>query len=168
MFYDVAVVPGAAVKKGGKPGLVLLGRIDKAVELFHAGKVRNILVSGGVVRHPPSEAEVMRDIALEKGVPAARIFLDTESSSTMENARKCAEIIDKNSWKSVVLVTDRFQAFRARFLFRIFGIKVSTCFSETFRHAENRRPLVRLYLRECAAVAWNVFKLAVMFLARKL
>jgi uncharacterized SAM-binding protein YcdF (DUF218 family) len=165
---EVAVVPGAAVKKGGVPGLALSGRIDRAVALFHAGEVQNILVSGGVGKHPPSEAEVMRDIAIEKGVPEERIFLETRSASTLENARECAEIIGRNSWKKVVLVTDRYHAPRARFLFRVFGVEVSTCFSETEPSEGRGGRGLFLLSRECAALAWNFLKLAVLYISRKL
>ena len=165
---EVAVVPGAAVKKGGVPGQALSGRIDRAVALFHAGKVRNILVSGGVGKHPPSEAEVMRDIAVGKGVPEDRIFLETRSCSTLENAKECAEIIGRNSWKNVVLVTDRYHAPRARILFRVFGVAVTTCFPETGPNEGRGDRALFLLSRECAALAWSVFKLTVLFLARKL
>lgn len=165
---DVAVVPGAAVKKGGRPGIALSSRIDGAVDLYHAGEARNIIVSGGIGKHPPSEAEVMRDIAVGKGVPEDRIFLETRASSTLENAKECARIIRRNTWKNIVLVTDRYHAFRTRILFRIYGIKASTFISEPGWKADRPSRFLFLYAREFIALAWNIFKLAVLFLARKL
>ena len=60
----VALVLGAAVWPGGRPSPTLRRRALKAAALWHEGQVRAIIGCGGVGRHPPSEAEVIRALCL--------------------------------------------------------------------------------------------------------
>ena len=160
---DVAVVLGAAVKMGGKPGRALLRRIDRAVELFESEKTRNLLLTGGTGKYPPSEARLMKDIAVARGVPDNRIVLEKTALSTMENAMRCAGIIGKNGWKKVVLITDAHHGVRAKFLFRVFGVRVELCppGAPEAMNVSSRR--LKSYAKEFAAFAWNLFKLAAWF-----
>ena len=84
MIYDtpglvppapVAVVFGAAVRPDGEPSWMLADRVDAAVELFKAGKVQRILMTGDNSRPDYDEVTAMKRHAVEQGVPANRINL---------------------------------------------------------------------------------------------
>ncbi|HEX7926675.1 MAG TPA: YdcF family protein [bacterium] len=68
---------------------------EHAAALFLGGKSAWLLFAGGVEqppermrsRHSGVEAEVFRAIALEAGVPAERILIETQSTNTGENFR---------------------------------------------------------------------------------
>lgn len=69
---DVAVVMGASVW-GDRPSPYLKGRLDVAASLYHAGKVKVLIVSGSVSDNEP---KTMRSYLVEHGVDYNDIVLD--------------------------------------------------------------------------------------------
>ena len=66
--YDAAIILGAMVRPDGSPSPALRRRVEHGVSLVQTGKVGYLLMSGGAVRHPVPEAEVMRNLALDLAV----------------------------------------------------------------------------------------------------
>jgi vancomycin permeability regulator SanA len=56
---DAAIVLGNAVRADGRPGPILEGRLEHAVALYRAGRVRAIIFTGGV-RYAPGVHGVQR------------------------------------------------------------------------------------------------------------
>src|SRR3990172_11669873 len=119
---DVAVVLGAAVRAGGLPSASLARRVHHAARLVPEGVVTHLLLTGGIGKHPPSEAELMRRLAEDDGVPASRIVLEERATTTLESAAYCAPIIAARGWRQVLLVTDRYHLPRALIAFRSYGV----------------------------------------------
>lgn len=64
-------------------------RVYKAAELYREGKARFLIVSGGLMpwsRDVPSEAELIRELLTEWGVPRDAVILEASSMNTRENA----------------------------------------------------------------------------------
>ncbi len=121
--FDVIVVLGAAVGAGGGPSAALNRRVAEGVRRLEAGAARVLLLSGGKGGGVPSEAEVMRDLALAAGVVEERLVLETESRSTLENARCSARIMRARGWTKALVVTDAVHLPRALLAFRALGIE---------------------------------------------
>lgn len=121
--YDVIVVLGAAVWSRGRPSPTLERRLRRGLELFRQGKADYLLFTGGLGRHPPAEAELMRQLALAAGVAPDRIAVETASHSTLENATNSAKIMADRGWRSALLVSDRLHLPRAILAFRAAGVK---------------------------------------------
>ena len=98
---DCIVVLGAAVWPGGQPSSVLRDRLSRAAELYHEGVAGKIIVSGGVGRYPPSEAEVGKQFLLKAGVAETDIIKESVSSSTSEQALRIKEICDQEGFESI-------------------------------------------------------------------
>src|SRR5262249_48549876 len=94
-----------------------------AISLYRAGVAPVLVLSGGG-RPAVAEAEVMRQIALAEGVPAAALVTEPRSQTTVENATETAELMSRRGEKAVVLVTDSYHALRACLLFRIAGLTI--------------------------------------------
>jgi uncharacterized SAM-binding protein YcdF (DUF218 family) len=124
ILYDAAVVLGAAVSADGRASPALLRRVGHAVALFHGGRAARLLMSGGLVRRPPAEAELMRAQALAAGVPDDAVLTEARSRNTLENALFCREIIARQGWRRIALVTDGYHMPRALYCFRRVGIAV--------------------------------------------
>ncbi len=140
--FDVIVVLGAAVAVGGGPSAALRRRVAEGVRRLEAGAAPVLLLSGGKGGGPgggkaggpgggvPAEAEVMRDLALAAGVaaggtagaPEGRLVLETDSRSTLENARCSARIMRARGWTKALVVTDAVHLPRALLAFRAHGI----------------------------------------------
>jgi uncharacterized SAM-binding protein YcdF (DUF218 family) len=130
---DVAIVLGGAVGQPLPPRLaadlgVAADRVLHAARLLRAGKVDHILVAAGNLPWLPaaaSEAELIRDLLVEFGVPDEVIVLETESRNTRENAVNAATIFRQRGWQSGLLVTSGAHMPRALAVFRRAGLAVT-------------------------------------------
>lgn len=123
---DVIVVLGAQALSGGRPSRAMRRRVDHAVALFDGGAANRLLMSGGRIGGLPPEAEIMRDLAIEAGVPAARIDIEPDSRSTLENAIFTARMLRLRGWSRPLVVTDWLHVPRAALAFRSQGVRLAT------------------------------------------
>ena len=61
--YDCAVVCGYPACEDGKPSRIMRTRVERAVELWKAGRVGLLLFSGGAAANSFVEADVMKEYA---------------------------------------------------------------------------------------------------------
>lgn len=115
----VALILGAAVWADG-PSPTLVRRTRKGADLFLSGQVDQIVVSGGLGKHPPSEAEAMAALLLAWGIPELAIVLEDRSANTGENIRFAKTLIPG---RNVIIVTDWYHGPRARLIARREGLK---------------------------------------------
>lgn len=119
---DVILVLGAAVYPGERASPALHARTRTGIDVYEQGYARHIIVSGGLGAYAPSEAEVMRRIALGMGVPEETIFLEDQSHSTVENFENSARMMAEHGWKSALVVSDPYHVYRACRIGRDAGI----------------------------------------------
>jgi len=124
MSRPVAIVLGAYVDPGGRASRALRRRAAKAADLYAAGVVGRIVASGGQGRHPPSEAQVIRRVLLEYGVPPDAILLEEESRNTLENIRFSSALLPAGT--KLVLISDAWHLPRARLVARRLGLDATT------------------------------------------
>lgn len=108
----VAIVFGAGVQPGGRLSPMLQDRMDTAIELYRAGKVRKLLVSGDNRFAHYDEPGRMYDYAVARGVPARDVARDYAGRRTYDTCYRAAAIFGV---QSAVLVTQRFHLPRALF-----------------------------------------------------
>lgn len=66
----------------------------------------------------------MRDWLVAEGLDVARVIVEAEARSTLENARHCADLVAAGGFQRVTLVTERFHMLRARsLLVRALGMR---------------------------------------------
>ncbi len=119
---DVAAILGTRVLPSGAPSYWLRERLERGLELYQTGVVKNIIVSGGLGSEGHQEADVMRAYLAARGVPAERIFTDRAGDDTFETARHTKQIMDAQRWNSVVVVSHYYHVPRAQLAFKRFGI----------------------------------------------
>lgn len=152
----VAIVLGAAVWPGEKPSPTLARRTAKAVDLFRSGQVNAILGCGGLGRHPPSEAEVIRRSCRAAGVPDEGILCEDQSTSTAENLANALAILADHDVAGVIVVTDRYHIPRTRILARRLGLEANFVAAAPSTSPWPRR--LRAWLREGAAIIWMLIR----------
>ncbi len=113
--FDAIVVLGCRVFADGRPSVSLEGRATKAAALFHEGLAPRVVLTGGLGDAPVSEARAAARIVEALGVPPDALVLEERSTSTEENAREAARLIDA---ARVLVVTDAYHVFRAERVFR--------------------------------------------------
>ena len=117
-----AVVLGTQVLPGGEPSRTLDARVRHAARLHAEGRVDRILVTGGVGKHPPSEAEVMARVLREEGVPGEAVRLEDVAESTWDSARFVAALAAAEGVAEVLAVTDPLHCVRTVAAFRRAGL----------------------------------------------
>jgi uncharacterized SAM-binding protein YcdF (DUF218 family) len=110
---DVILVLGSAVWPNEQPSPSLRARTERAIELYHEGYAPYLLLSGGLGRYPPEEAEVMRRLALAAGIPEQALILDQEARSTRESITSARVIMQEGGWETALIVSDPFHIQRA-------------------------------------------------------
>jgi vancomycin permeability regulator SanA len=110
---DVILVLGSAVWPNEQPSPSLRARTERAIELYQQGYAPYLLLSGGLGRYPPEEAEVMRRLAVEAGIPQEAMILDMEAHSTWESMEKARDIMEQEGWQTAIIVSDPFHIERS-------------------------------------------------------
>lgn len=115
---QVALVLGASVS-GGEPSPILEARADTAIELYKAGKVEKILVTGdnGTLNH--DEVTPVRKYAIDAGVAPEDIFLDHAGFDTYSSMYRARNVFGA---PSMIIVTQNFHMPRALFIARALGL----------------------------------------------
>lgn len=104
-------------------------RFIQTNRLYDAGKIRNILVTGGnaifVKEQSYSEAEFLVNSFRELEIPEVHLLKETKAKNTLQNARFSKDIMDSLHLKGpVVLVTSAIHMPRAVKVFRKAGVDV--------------------------------------------
>lgn len=104
-----------------------IDRVYKAAQLYRAGKGKVLIVAGGNLPWAPSdqpEAQVIRTLLLEWGVPATAIVLDKASRNTWENAVNSGALLEKLGCEAPLLVTSAAHMTRSVAAFKRVGVAV--------------------------------------------
>lgn len=110
---ETAIVLGAAVIER-LPSPVFAARLDHAVTLYHTGRVKRILVTGGISPEGfVSEASAGRDYLWLSGVPRDAILREDRSRTTRQNLANAAEVLGPERTKPVLIVSDPLHMRRA-------------------------------------------------------
>ena len=119
---ELAVVPGNTVAPDGQPSPRLQARLDAAVQLYRAGLVKRVLVSGGVEEPGHrDEAATMAAYLQAQGIPSEAVLQDPAGTDTMETARHTAALLAGTG--SVVVVSQWFHLPRTILVMRRFGLQ---------------------------------------------
>lgn len=115
----VAIVFGAQVKPNGQLSSMLRDRVETAVQLYQAGKVQKLVMSGDNRFANYDEPSHMMAYAIERGVPAEDIQPDYAGQRTYDTCYRAKAIFQLDS---AVLVTQDFHLPRALFTCRSLGL----------------------------------------------
>ncbi|MDR7542819.1 MAG: YdcF family protein [Armatimonadota bacterium] len=94
-------------------------RARTAAVLLRRGFAPWMIVSGsraGAARG--GAAAEMARVAVQAGAPQDRVVLDDQSTSTQDNARHSARLMERHGWKRAILVTSPYHTRRAAVIFR--------------------------------------------------
>ena len=138
--YEVAVVLGGTTDVEREPKDRLFfhkgaDRVTHALNLYHAGKVKKILFTGGNARlleNPDRDNSPIFDFYVMCGVAPEDIIIESSSRNTRENAYFVKDMMQQKATNGkVILITSAFHMRRAEGCFRKVGIDV-TGFSTDF------------------------------------
>ena len=117
---EVGMVLGTPKYSGGRPSPVLAGRIRAAADLYHAGKVRTLVVSGAT--RPEDfydEIAAMTQWLTELGVPEDAIVCDRKGLRTLDSVLRMRDVF---GYDDFITVSQRDHCERALYLADHHGI----------------------------------------------
>lgn len=128
LYDDVTKLPAAKVglvfgtsdRYKGRENKYFRYRIDAAVEVWNAGKVETLIVSGDNRSQYYNEPEKMKMALMEEGVPGDRIVCDYAGLRTLDSVVRAKEIFGANT---VLVISQQFQNERAIYLAQANGMK---------------------------------------------
>jgi SanA protein len=141
-----AIVFGAGYWPGGRLSDALADRMETAIDLYNAGKVKKLLLTGDNRFADYNEPAAMAEYALARGIPPEDLVLDYAGRRTYDSCYRAGAIF---GLERAVLVTQAFHLPRALFTCDRLGLDVAGVAAD--RHRLFREPWYRL--REVAALA---------------
>ncbi len=142
----VAIVFGAGLTRSGEATPILKDRVETAAQLYFAGKVEKLLMSGDNRFLNYNEPEAMRQYALALGVPQDDIVLDYAGRRTYDTCFRAKAIFGVTK---AILVTQKFHLPRAIFLCNMLGVDGMGVAADNFIY--RKRSLLYWNLRELPA-----------------
>ena len=119
---DVAIVLGAACNDT-EVSEVYKQRLNHAIKLYNEGKVKKLIVTGGIdAGNTRSDADVAAEYLTENNIPLEDIFKEDKSTITQENLEYSKTIMDNNKFKTALIVSDPLHMKRSMLLSKDRGI----------------------------------------------
>lgn len=117
--YPVAIVFGAGYWPSGRLSNALADRMETAIDLYRAGKVNKLLLTGDNRFADYNEPAAMATYAQARGVPREDLVLDYAGRRTYDSCFRAQAIFGV---ERAVLVTQRFHLPRALFTCERLGL----------------------------------------------
>ncbi len=118
--YDAILVLGSGVR-GNYPTPILKERLDTGIYLYENGIAPKIIMSGDHGRQYYDEVNIMKDYAIEQGVPSEDIFMDHAGFSTYESMYRVGYIFEA---EKVIVVSQEYHLYRAIYIGRRLDLDV--------------------------------------------
>jgi uncharacterized SAM-binding protein YcdF (DUF218 family) len=94
-----------------------MARFQEGVNLYRQGMGRFLVFSGAAFDNGISNAYVMRDLAIQRGVPSTAILEEPHGEDTWGNAVYTRSLLQSHAVRDAILVTSPYHARRAKMTF---------------------------------------------------
>jgi SanA protein len=162
MYSDVEKIPHKKVglllgtsPKGrtGRPNQFFNRRIDAAVDLYSAGKIDRIIISGANRSEWYNEPEAMRKELIKRGVPDSILTLDGKGFHTIDSIVRAKKVFGVNS---LIIISQRFHNERALFMAKYNGIDA---IAYNAANTSSRKWKLIMMCRECGSRVKAVYEM---------
>ena len=116
---DCIIVLGAGIW-GDKPSPMLEDRLLEGIKLYKNNVSSKIIMSGDHGKEEYDEVNIMKNYAIENGIPSENVFMDHAGFSTYESIYRAKEIFEA---KKVVIVTQKYHLYRALYIANQLGLE---------------------------------------------
>ncbi len=152
VYHDLERIPerDIGVVLGSRKGTYYFEyRVQAAADLYHAGKVKHLLVSGDNHTKGYDEATGMRDALIRKGVPADAITRDFAGFRTLDSMIRANRVFGA---ESITVISQEFHNYRAVFLARRYGVDAVAYCAQNSPTTYRYRVIAREYIARVVAV----------------
>ena len=162
---DCLLVLGAGIINNERPTLMLKDRLDKSIELYKKGLAPIIIMSGDHSREDHNEVIIMKNYAIERGIPSEDIFMDHAGFCTYDSIYRAKEIFGV---KNMIIVTQKYHLYRSIYIANFLGIKSYGIKSDARIYTKMPYHLVREMLARCKNFFKCVFRMKPKYLGEKI
>ena len=149
---------------GGGKNLYFEYRIQAAVDLYQAGKIKNIIVSGDNGTTEYNEPQEMKNVLVERGIPEDKIYLDYAGFRTLDSVIRAREIFGQNE---IIIISQKFHNQRAAFIASQNGINAFGYNAQDVNAVIGRKTNSREYFARVKVFLDIVFHAKPKFLGEK-
>lgn len=128
---DCILVLGAGIW-GDKPSPMLEDRLLEAIELYKNNVSSKIIMSGDHGKDEYDEVNIMKNFAIENGVPSENIFMDHAGFSSYESIYRAKEVFNA---KKIIIVTQKYHLYRSLYIANQLGIEAYGVNSDPRKYA---------------------------------
>jgi SanA protein len=144
------LVLGATPKVSGRDNVFFTGRIQAAADLYHAGRLQFLIVSGDNSKNGYDEPSEMKAALVAKGVPAKQIYCDYAGFRTLDSIVRAKRVFGQEKF---TIISQAFHNPRALYIARRHGLV--DCVAYNAPGATTGSTLM-MHLREVAARVWAI------------
>lgn len=144
------VIFGAAVRPGGRPSETLRRRVEAAIAFGRTLDDPLYVPTGGLGRHPPTEARVMAHLLLRAGIARDAIRLEETGRDTLSSAHAVARMLRDHDG-TVYAASSSYHLPRCVLLLRLAGLRAAAAPPPR----QKVRDLWWWWLREGAALPYD-------------
>ncbi len=157
---QVALVLGALVYSDGHLSDMFADRVQTGLELYQAGRVKKILVSGDHGRKGYDEVNAAKKNLLDAGVREEDIFLDHAGFDTYDSLYRARDVFQA---ESLIIVSQEFHLPRAVYIAQSLGIDAVGMKADKQDYAGTQRNELREYFARVKAVKDVLFQVGPKF-----
>ncbi len=133
----------------GSQNLFFRYRIEAAVALFQAQKIRHIIVSGDNSKIAYNETQDMKNALVAEGIPDSCITLDFAGFRTFDSVIRCNKVFGQSSF---TIISQEFHNQRAVFIGNSLGLEVVGFNAKAVVDAHSFKTLIREFFAKTRAV----------------
>jgi len=149
-FNEVGLVLGTSkYLNGGYQNPYFYYRIQAAARLYHAGKVKHLLVSGDNGLKSYNEPKQMQAALMEKGVPESAITLDYAGFRTLDSVVRSKAVFGQ---QKITIISQKFHNHRALFIANRREVTAVGYNAKDISLRLGIKTMIREYLARCKAI----------------
>jgi vancomycin permeability regulator SanA len=114
---------GNKVNEDGTLSERLEQRLLYGLKLYRLGRIKGMIVSGGLGKEGFYEGDKMRDYLLGNGVPPSVIFTDNQGNNTLCSVENTLKLQKTLHFDSVLVISQYYHLSRTKLLFRQRGFE---------------------------------------------
>lgn len=156
-----ALVPGSLVYGDSSLSFIVKDRIDKAIELYKAGKVKRILVSGDHGTKRYDEVNCMKKFLKEQHIPEKDIFTDHADFDTYSSIIRAYKVFKASD---LIIVSQEYHLFRALYIAHKKGLKANGIIADKRTYPGMRGFKIREYPANVKAFIYVLLNISPHFL----
>lgn len=147
---EIGLVLGTSrLAPSGRLNPYFRARIEAAAALYHAGKVRKLILSGNGVESDYNEPQDMRRALLNCGLPTEALLLDPAGVRTIDSVLRASTVFSAGSF---TIISQKFHNERALFLSHAYGIDAIAFDADAVRKVSGHRAELREVIARLVAV----------------